>query len=174
MASPAASPHQATWLTRVASATVWLLAAGGIAIFVASSLYPAIASLTPIRIDGSSMHPTIPFGAMAFVEPIDRPQVGDVVTFTMAGRIVTHRVTHDVSGNGDLWRTQGDNSPADDTTYLTNDRILGRVVSYVPVLGTVLQVAKEPVVIAFLISTALLLVVAFPAAPRAKRATGPR
>jgi signal peptidase len=145
-----------------ASLSMWLLAVAGLTVFVASTAWPAVAGLTTVRIEGNSMQPAIPYGSLVYVEPIEQPRVGDIVTFAASGRIITHRVTHDVSGNGDLWRTQGDNSPAEDAIYLTNDRIIGRTVFSLPALGIVTTLLAEPVVVGFLVSLAGLLIVAFP------------
>jgi len=44
------------------------------------------------RIVGTSMLPTLSSGDIVLIRPCERPRLGDVVTFVLDGRLVTHRL----------------------------------------------------------------------------------
>lgn len=133
---------------RMAAIAALLLFVSGT--FLATRLAPAIMGVQPVRIVGGSMEPTIPYGSLAYVDPVLPWGEGDIVTFASGANLITHRVIHDWSGNADLWMTQGDANEAPDAAPVTNDQVLGPVVAYAPFLGIAYAMLAEPVVIAFL------------------------
>jgi phage repressor protein C with HTH and peptisase S24 domain len=58
-----------------------------------------------LHVNGTSMMPTLAAGDLVRVEPVGRPVRGDVVTFSCAGVVVTHRI---VRIKGDAIVCQGD------------------------------------------------------------------
>ncbi|MDQ4107785.1 MAG: signal peptidase I [Actinomycetota bacterium] len=129
----------------------------------ATRLYPTVTGYKTVEIQGTSMGQALPLGSLAYVQPIDQPAAGDVVTFSVQGGFVSHRVLGDRTGNGTgRWVTKGDANDAPDAAHIPTERILGKVVAYLPYLGVATSVLAKPVVLAFLVIGAALLVVLTP------------
>jgi len=78
---------------------------------------------------GRSMRPLIREGMTVHVEPLDpeRARVGDVIAFTLHGRLVAHRVIGFTGGaSGRTLRTKGDARAAADPPVHAGD-VIGRV-----------------------------------------------
>jgi signal peptidase I len=133
------------------TALLWAMVVGAVGLFAASRLYPALAGLTTVAIEGRSMGDALPFGALAYVRPSERYAIGDVVTFRQNSYLVTHRIVGDASGDPDnpWWVTRGDANGAPDAAYLRDEQIIGRVVAYVPWLGVVTRLGAQPPVVLF-------------------------
>ncbi|MDP8903731.1 MAG: signal peptidase I [Chloroflexota bacterium] len=98
------------------------------------------AGLQLFIIRGGSMQPTLPFGSMISVAPVEPSDVkaGDVVTLrTESGVIVTHRVLdvdHAPDGSRML-QTKGDANSSADPLRLPDSAVIGEVRAYLPHLG---------------------------------------
>ena len=76
------------------------------------------------RIVGTSMLPTLSSGDIVLIRPCERPRLGDVVTFVLDGRLVTHRLIQaDAAG----LVCRGDNRLRPDRR-VENPALIGRVV----------------------------------------------
>ena len=92
-------------------------------------------------VTGGSMAPTIPMGALILIEPVAPASitVGDVITFTLPDRVLTHRViavTHDAAGLELV--TKGDANDAADPVAIRAGAAIGAVRLIVPGAGYVL------------------------------------
>ena len=117
---------------------------------VASALTVALATfagvLVAIRVlgfsaavvTGGSMAPAIPMGALILIEPVGPASitVGDVITYTLPDRLITHRViaiTHDDAGLQLV--TKGDANDAADPVAIRAGAAVGAVRLTVPWAG---------------------------------------
>ena len=89
-----------------------------------------------------SMEPNYPTGAIIYVKEVDTATLkeGDVITFQLTDNMTaTHRIIEVMSDDKNqgemLYRTKGDNNKHADSNPVTSDRILGKVVFSIPVLG---------------------------------------
>lgn len=145
-------------MLRTTSLTLLTLAC--LALFATRVVYPALTGLTPVSIRTPSMAPTIPPGALVYVDRTHTPRIGDVVTFqTESGDLITHRLTGDWSGIGlGPWQTKGDANSAPDATLIPTSAILGTATSYLPILGTVNHLLSQPALIAFVLMASMTIV----------------
>ena len=97
-----------------------------------------VLGFTAAVVTGGSMAPTIPLGALILIEPVAPASiaVGDVVTFTLPDRLITHRViaiSHDDAGIQLI--TKGDANEAADPVAIRATNALGAVRLSVPYAG---------------------------------------
>lgn len=77
-----------------------------------SNQIPDIWGYQLYKVQSGSMSPTLPIGSIILSKkPSDASalKVGDIVTFSQNGIIVTHRIIEIVNDNGIKYRTKGDN-----------------------------------------------------------------
>ena len=89
-------------------------------------------------VTGGSMAPAIPMGALILIEPVapESITVGDVITFTLPDRLITHRViavTRDDAGLQLM--TKGDANDAADPVAIRAGAAVGAVRLSVPLAG---------------------------------------
>ena len=87
---------------------------------------------------GGSMAPAIPMGSLIVIQPIspDRIGVGDVITFSLPDRLITHRVvavSRDESGSQIM--TKGDANDVADPIAIRAGNAVGAVRLTVPLVG---------------------------------------
>lgn len=133
---------------------------------VALVLFAAV--LVGLRVGGystavvmsGSMAPAIPMGALIFVEPIApaTARVGDVITFVLPDRLVTHRVVAIERDDAGLRLvTKGDANEAVDSGGVRADGAVGAVRLSVPLVGyglVQLQAWWRPLALALLLALA--------------------
>ena len=101
-----------------------------------------------------SMEPTFSRGTLLFVKEGQDVQVGDIVVYQSGQELIVHRV---IAVSGETIMTQGDANNAADEPF-DRSRIKGKVIGWVPVLGSVAAVLKTPVAVIMMLAAALLLV----------------
>jgi signal peptidase I len=92
-------------------------------------------------VTGSSMEPAVPRGALVIVRPTVPATlaVGDIVTYHLRGRAVTHRIAAiDEYGDARAFRTKGDANAAADPEPVAFDDRAGLLVAQVPLAGYLL------------------------------------
>jgi len=97
-----------------------------------------ILGFTAAVVTGGSMAPTIPVGALILIEPVGPASiaVGDVITFALPDRLITHRVVaiaHDDAGLELV--TKGDANDAADPVAIRAGSAIGAVRLSVPLAG---------------------------------------
>jgi len=117
----------------VASATTLALAT-----FAGALVAIRILGFSAAVVTGGSMAPAIPMGALILIEPVGPASiaVGDVITFTLPDRLITHRViaiTHDETGLQLV--TKGDANDAADPVAIRAGAAVGAVRFSVPLAG---------------------------------------
>jgi signal peptidase len=98
---------------------------------------------------GASMTPAIPLGSAVIVEPVSSSAlaVGDIVTLHSGeGRAVfTHRISRIAEREGAVWvETKGDANAWPDPSITPATAIVGRVTTYIPVIGFVIAWLSLP------------------------------
>lgn len=97
-----------------------------------------------------SMETALSVGDLLIIQESDTCAVGDMVVYQDGRDAVVHRV---IEMDGDMITTKGDANNASDEPF-HKDRILGKVVCAIPIIGYLVSVIKTP------IGTVLLLVLA--------------
>lgn len=130
---------------QVFSLASWLLPLAGVLLLGAGPLF----GFHSFAINGGSMQPAIPFGALVVAGP-GEPVAGDVITLRQPNDVnVTHRVTR-VEGN--LYFTAGDANEHPDPQPTARANIVGKVHFYLPGGGYLLGMLTDPWGIVSLIS----------------------
>ena len=75
---------------------------------------PSLFGYQSYVVETGSMIPTLPIGSTILVrelKPGELPAVGDIITYSRESAAITHRITHEVTGEDGVTRyqTQGDN-----------------------------------------------------------------
>jgi signal peptidase I len=113
-----------------------------------------------ISVSGESMLPTIPDGSFAIVKRDLSYDVGDIIAYNYSegslSKVVVHRI---IDKSGSLFVLKGDNNRSVDPVNVHPDMIIGKVMLYLPYLGYLPILVKNPVVLllTFAITAASLL-----------------
>ena len=114
-----------------------------------------------LHIVGGSMEPTIHIGDIITVDPAVIPEIGDVITFEIDDRTVTHRVTQHWTSTDpqgvvhSMYKTKGDANATEDAWTLTDDQIYGTVVSTPTIVIAAEPLVNHPILIALLLAPLL-------------------
>ena len=101
-----------------------------------------------------SMEPTFSADALIIVKECESVAVDDIVVYQDGGSLVVHRV---IAVDGNTITTQGDaNNVADDPIQL--EAVKGRVLFWIPAIGSVIALIKSPLGTICLIAAAIALV----------------
>ena len=101
-----------------------------------------------------SMEPTFSKGTLLFVKDTQNVEVGDIVVYQAGNELIVHRL---IAFDGEKVMTQGDaNNVADDP--FEKSQIKGKVIGWIPVLGSVVSILKTPVAMIGLLVVALILI----------------
>lgn len=119
-----------------------LLVAGSVAISVLD--FPGSYKL--LAVQSGSMEPVIKMGSVVMVQPADNYQKGDVITFTDPRRpkdSVTHRIFEVKTDLGkEVFITKGDANNSPDMETVSRERVLGKALFSIPLVGFVISFAK--------------------------------
>lgn len=152
-----------TVLRRGLDLALAILAVSVLVVGLTAYLAPAIGGRA-LAIRSGSMAPAIGVGALVVAVKHDPASLraGDVVTVDLgAGTILTHRVDEVVQQDDRrMFRLKGDANPAADPVLVMQDRLVGKVVVALPLLGYLLAMMSMPVGVAALVSFGLLLLTA--------------
>lgn len=94
-----------------------------------------------------SMEPTYPVGSVVYVDPVsaDEVNVGDAITFKMAADsdvVATHRII-EKNEEAQTFTTKGDNNESADSSPVSYQRLIGKVVFCIPMLGFIAQFVQS-------------------------------
>ena len=101
-----------------------------------------------------SMEPTFSKGTLLFVKDTRDVQVGDIVVYQSGKELIVHRI---ILLNGDEVVTQGDANNAADEPF-DRTQIQGKVIGWVPVLGSIVSILKTPAAMIVILLGAFLLI----------------
>lgn len=87
-----------------------------------------------------SMEPEIPVGSLLYVSPAPAEEIreGEIIAFSEAGSVITHRVVKNRLVEGEFV-TKGDANAGEDLNAVPYQRLIGRVVCHIPVLGEMMS-----------------------------------
>ena len=107
---------------------ITLLALAGFLLFV-----PRLFAVTPYIVMSGSMEPEIHTGGIAYVDTQnDRLRSGDIITFRVSDKLVTHRIVR-IDETGIY--TQGDANAREDPAPIEKAQVIGKVCLALPYLG---------------------------------------
>lgn len=122
---------------------------------------PPLLGCKNMAVLSGSMEPKIKVGAMVVARETEPEvlQVGDVITYNLAGdTLVTHRIIEINEAEGHVL-TQGDANDIPDGAPVPYDRIVGKVLFHVPLLGYVTMYMKTPIGIAGICGLLMVMIV---------------
>ncbi len=135
---------------------------------VAASILDIPGGYKLYTVQSGSMEPAIKTGSIVAVKAVDVYSAGDVITFTMdsdpnldnPASTTTHRVFEIIREDGEMmFRTKGDANDAPDGELISADRIVGKVLFSVPLLGYPVVFARTQLgLIALIIIPSTLIV----------------
>jgi signal peptidase len=136
------------------------LGIGALLVLLQTALIPGYEVLI---VQSGSMEPAIWTGSVVVVRAQERYFPGDIITFNTGGADqipTTHRVLTDTLEAGQLaYQTQGDANDAPDPQPVSGEAVRGRVIFAIPVLGYLLDFARQPIGFALLIGVPALVIV---------------
>ncbi|MFI3327315.1 MAG: signal peptidase I [Clostridia bacterium] len=117
---------------------------------------------TPYAVLSGSMEPLYETGSVVYVKEVQSESitVGDTITFYMTDSttVVTHQVVEIDNENG-YYYTQGLANDTADSTPVTTDRIIGKVVFGIPYLGYISDYVTSPPWIYIIIAVMLIWII---------------
>ena len=132
-----------------------------IALLLIIPLFPLPGNYQIFTVLSGSMEPEIHTGSVVIVKPVDNYEIDDVITFGKTKKTpTTHRI-HDiqVSVGNPIYKTKGDANNAPDSTEITKDEVIGKVLLSVPYAGFVISTAKKPWRFALIIIIPALIII---------------
>lgn len=113
-------------------------------------------------VDSGSMSPTINIDAMIIVKELKPGEikVGDVITYY--GHNKESRVTHRVVGienNGESFTTQGDANEIVDPMPLKGEKVIGKIVFKIPMIGKLFRFLNTQLGMGILITLSILWII---------------
>ena len=115
-----------------------------IAVFVPLTV-PRLMGYEIYSVASGSMEPEIPVGSIVYVKPADPVTIaeGEIIAFSAGSSVVMHRVVsnHQVD---EYFTTKGDANAKEDMGDVRYEKLIGRVVRHIPLLGQVMQVCAGP------------------------------
>lgn len=117
---------------------------------------PQLFGYSQLVVTSGSMEPAFSAGDMIVIHEEDDYDLGDIVTFRNAdGDLVTHRIVASTEGQ---FITKGDANNVEDIDLLSPEQIVGRLVAYVPFVGSLLLFFRTPAGIGALVVLGFLLI----------------
>ena len=97
-------------------------------------------------VQSGSMAPALPVGSVVITKSEQAYGKGDIVTFSHDGKTqTTHRINAvEFEGSEPVFTTKGDANEERDTTEISHQKVIGKVLVSVPYLGYAVEAAKRP------------------------------
>ena len=136
---------------------------------VVISVLPALKFSRGFRlfvVQSESMKPTIKAKDLVVIRPQFEYQTGDIITFlnpTLNEEkypTTTHRLQMIINQNGKVfYMTKGDANRLSDGEFVSQDKVIGKVVGVIPLLGWLINIVKSPFGITFFIFLPAVLII---------------
>ena len=151
-------------LTRILSGTVILIFILIVGVLLLSKFSVPGIDFKILVVQSGSMEPAIKTGSVVFVSPSDLYLKGDIITFRRESSQreipITHRIVEVENINGEIaYAVKGDANKYIDTEQVLNSEVVGKVNFTTPYAGSLINAAKTPLGIIFLIIFPALLIV---------------
>lgn len=101
-----------------------------------------------------SMEPTFSKGTLLLVKDTRQVQEGDIVVYQSGKELIVHRI---IAVDGDKIITQGDANNVADEPF-EKSQIKGKVISWIPMLGSIAAILKTPIAVVAILLLAFWLV----------------
>lgn len=101
-------------------------------------LLPKFFGITPLIVLSGSMHPIINAGDVIFVKQKNTENIkpGDIVSYKVSDKIVTHRVVEVFKNNSDImFKTKGEVNNVNDEYLVSSANLIGVMFFKIPYLG---------------------------------------
>ncbi len=107
----------------------------------------------------TSMMPTLYPGDLVLTKPATTYHVGDIIAYiSPKGIVIVHRIVKSL-GNG-CYRTKGDANPVVDPWIVCKNRIIGKVVLRIPLVGSLIEEARHsPIIMIILLIVASMVII---------------
>jgi signal peptidase len=92
-------------------------------------------------VQSGSMEPALPVGSVVFTKSSPEYQKGDIITFDVDGKLITHRIA-DIED--DKFQTKGDANEEADIGSITEEQIVGKSFINVPYVGYLADFVRTP------------------------------
>ena len=125
--------------------TVVILA---VVLLIIVSILPIPGNYRLLIVESGSMEPAIKTGSVVVVKPADSYQANDVITFEDGGkdRTTTHRVVDvEVISGQTQYITKGDANKTEDSSKVSDGKVVGKVLTSISYAGYILAMAKQPI-----------------------------
>ncbi len=134
-----------------------------IAFLLLVSAFPITGNIKFLIVQSGSMEPAIKMGSIVMVKPVDEYKIGDVVSFSEAGKSrtpTTHRI-HDmkVAESKVFYITKGDANNAPDRKEIQEKDIIGKALINIPYLGYAVDFMKKPLGFLLMIITPVAVII---------------
>jgi signal peptidase len=134
-------------------------------IVVIARVVPAVTGGGTFVVDGGSMEPAIPLGAVVVAIPAATEQLapGDIVSVRVGEQqaLFTHRIVRLVDREDGVWlETKGDANDDPDPSIIPATSVVGRVAVTIPLLGYAVRLVSTAPGILFLLALGAFLLAA--------------
>lgn len=116
---------------------------------------PSVFGYSQMTVLSGSMEPEFAPGDMLLIKEQDNYQTGDIVTFSEAGTLITHRIVEILE---DGFQTKGDANNVEDAWTLAPEQIHGSLQLVIPGVGNFLLFLKSPLGILCMVVVGFLLI----------------
>jgi signal peptidase len=156
----------ASILTRATRRTLDVLLIAVILVVLATiavaRIIPSVTGGSTFVVGGGSMEPTIPFGSVVIVTPVDTADlhVGDVVSMRVGKQeaVFTHRIVRLVPRDDGLWiETKGDNNAKPDPSIIPASTVVGRLQVSIPYAGYAVRLLSTGPGVLFLLAIGVMI-----------------
>lgn len=123
---------------------------------------PALLNHRIYIVESGSMSPTLQIDSMILVKEMSKEEIksGDIITYySNNGDIrVTHRVV-EVINNGENFITRGDANNVNDPSLLDGNKVIGKVITTIPLVGKIFKILSTRLAMALIISMGILWII---------------
>jgi signal peptidase I len=156
----------ASILTRAIRRTLDVLLIAVILVVLATitvaRIIPSVTGGSTFVVGGGSMEPTIPFGSVVIVTPVNPADlhVGDVVSMRVGNdeAVFTHRIVRLVPRDDGLWlETKGDNNAKNDPSIIPASTVVGRLQLGIPYAGYAVRLLSTGPGVLFLLAIGVMI-----------------
>jgi len=134
------------------AANVYMIAAR----FVTKTPQPTLFGFSWAVVISGSMEPDIRVNDLIIAQEKEYYAVGDVITYSTGSSAVTHRI---IDGDGEEgFITKGDANNTPDTSPVSKEQVIGKVIAVVPSVGTFIAFLRTPLGMLCLVLIGFLLI----------------
>lgn len=128
---------------------ICLAFAGFVILLIVISIIPIPGNFKALTVLSGSMEPAIRTGSVVFVKPAGKYKEGDIITFGDSEgnkALTTHRIVEiENEGGKILYTVKGDANNTADRKKVLNKDVVGKTLFSIPLLGYLLNFARQPI-----------------------------